>query len=154
MNKTELRILQLLTNNGGRMKQREISPQMSRYSAEERNQALGALEALELVSSSQVSRDGKTGGVPGLVFWLTKAGVAHVETLKSEGRIPRSKRGASMHSVSTGYSQAPGPSPRRTSSSPTATSYKQGRSYPQKSGPSTTSLSKGKGSKGRGRACG
>jgi predicted transcriptional regulator len=93
MTKTELRVLQLLTNNGGRMKLREISPQMSRYPSEARNQALMNLETLELVSSAQMPREGKTGGVPGLVYWLTPAGVSHVETLRLQGRIV-GKRGA------------------------------------------------------------
>ncbi|HVJ25027.1 MAG TPA: hypothetical protein VM756_13950 [Burkholderiales bacterium] len=79
--------MQLLTNNGGRMKRRELSPQMSRYSAAERDQALGSLEALELLSSAQIPRDGKTGGVPGVVYWLTPTGRDHVKQLRAEGRI-------------------------------------------------------------------
>lgn len=93
MTKTELRVLQILVNNGGRQKRLRISQQMSRYSHKEREQALKNLEALELVSSAfQSSRPEKSGGVAGEVFWLTPAGVAHVEQLRSEGRI-KEKRG-------------------------------------------------------------
>jgi hypothetical protein len=95
MTKTELRVLQILANNSGRQKRLEISQGMSRYTAEERNQALANLETLELVNSAEVPRahGGKPGGVAGVVYWLTAAGIAHVEQLRSEGLI-KEKRGA------------------------------------------------------------
>lgn len=94
MTKTELRVLQLLTNNDGRLKLSQISPQMSRYSAEARRQALHSLEELGVISSAQVPHSGPPGGVPGLVYWITEAGADQVAKLKSEGRILKSKRGA------------------------------------------------------------
>lgn len=89
MTKTELRVLQILANNTGRQKRLEISQQMSRYTAEERNQALASLETLELVNSAEVPcvQRARAGGVAGLVYWLTPAGLAHVEQLRTEGRI-------------------------------------------------------------------
>lgn len=95
MTKTELRVLQILANNTGRQKRLEISQAMSRYTAEERNQALANLESLELVNSAEVPRahGGKPGGVAGVVYWLTPVGAAHVETLRTQGRI-KEKRGA------------------------------------------------------------
>ena len=95
MTKTELRVLQILANNYGRQKRLEISQQMSRYTAEERNQAIANLETLELVSSAHVPciQRSKAGGVAGLVYWLTPAGAAHVEELRSQGLI-KEKRGA------------------------------------------------------------
>jgi hypothetical protein len=92
MTKTELRVLQLLTNNGGRMKRRELSPQMSRYSAKDRERALGDLETLELVSSAQVAHSGPPGGVPGLVYFLTKAGRQVVKDLQATGELMKGKR--------------------------------------------------------------
>lgn len=96
MTQTELRVLQILANNAGRQKRLEISQQMSRYTAAERNQALANLETLELVNSAEVPRahGGKPGGVAGVVYWLTPAGVAHVETLRGQGRIKDKRGGA------------------------------------------------------------
>lgn len=95
MTQTELRVLQILANNAGRQKRLEISQQMSRYTAAERNQALASLETLELINSAEVPRvqGGKPGGVAGVVYWLTEAGVSHVEELRAQGRI-KEKRGA------------------------------------------------------------
>lgn len=95
MTQTELRVLQILANNAGRQKRLEISQAMSRYTAAERNQALSTLETLKLVNSAEVPRahGGKPGGVPGVVYWLTPAGVAWVEELRKQGRI-KEKRGA------------------------------------------------------------
>lgn len=94
MTKTELRVLQLLTNNGDRLKLSQLSPQMSRYSAEERGRALASLEDLTLVSSAQVPHSGPPGGVPGVVYWLTPAGLEHVAELKKQGRLKAAKRGS------------------------------------------------------------
>jgi len=94
MTKTELRVLTLLSHNAGRLKLSQLSPQMSRYSAEERRQALHSLEELGVISSAQVPHSGPPGGVPGLVYWITDAGRDQVAKLKSEGRISKSKRGA------------------------------------------------------------
>lgn len=93
MTKTELRVLTLLSHNAGRLKLSEISPQMSRYSAEERRQALHSLEELGIISSAQVPHSGPPGGVPGLVYWITDDGKPQVQKLQSEGRISTKKRG-------------------------------------------------------------
>lgn len=92
MTKTELRVLQLLTNNQGRLKLSSLSQQMSRHSAEERRQALHSLEELGVISSAQVPHSGPPGGVPGLVYWITKDGRQQVAELKSEGKL-KPKRG-------------------------------------------------------------
>ena len=55
---------------------------------------LRSLEDLKLVSSAQVPHSGPPGGVPGVVYWLTPAGLEHVAELKKQGRLKAAKRGS------------------------------------------------------------
>lgn len=88
MTKLELRILQLLSREGGRASHVLISTRTSRNKAAERDMALQLLEQQELVSSAvqPTKRGGREGG-GGMVYWLTEAGKAYVEDARARGEI-------------------------------------------------------------------
>lgn len=88
MTTLELRLLQLLSREGGRLVAYVISTRTSRFSAEERNLALHSLEALDLVKSGRepVSIGGRKGGGR-LVYWLTPAGTSWVKAARERGEI-------------------------------------------------------------------
>lgn len=97
MTKLELRILQLISRNGGQLSMTSISQQTSRHSAQDRKLTLHQLEQLGLLSSAirptqaKDQRGGRKGG-GGLVYWLTPAGTAWVADARQRGEI-RDKAG-------------------------------------------------------------
>lgn len=94
MTKLELRILQLISRQGGEVAHRHLTPHLSRYPATERDQALRSLVLLGLVQSLEVQAiaaaghrlGGKKGG-KGVVHSLTPAGQAWVAEARAEGKI-------------------------------------------------------------------
>lgn len=96
MTKLELRILQLISRNGGQMSHSSISQQTSRHKAEDRKTTLYQLEQLGLLSSAILpNKGGKPGGRKGgggLTYWLTDAGLAWVRDARARGEI-RDKAG-------------------------------------------------------------
>jgi hypothetical protein len=94
LNATELRVLQLLANNGGQQTLQQLQPQMSRIPLPLRKAALANLQGLELMTETPLpaKRPGARGG--GLLYRLTPEGAGHVEELRQAGVLARAKRGA------------------------------------------------------------
>ena len=92
----ERRVLYLLRKLGGNAKRSELTQQMHRLSATERDQAFANCEELGLILSAKTPTPrGSTGGQGGTRYWLTEYGTDCVATLIERGEMadPNKKTG-------------------------------------------------------------
>ena len=106
LTKNEVRVLYVLTKEGGRARHSTMTRAMQRIPTQARDIAISNCEGLELISSAKTppatgkAGGGRGGGPGGLVYWLTAEGKEYAALLIRDGRMkdpklePRAGKGS------------------------------------------------------------